>query len=87
MSCLLLNPEDPPPGDGSQTRNRRAVAAGAGGVGLGVAAVSTLWSAPLWVGIALCLMAIALLVMATLILFGRRDDPTDRLIRIIKAWR
>jgi hypothetical protein len=87
MSCLPLDPEDPPPEDSSTSQTRRGLLAGVGSVGVGATAASALWSAPAWVGIGLFALALSLLAMAGMILFGRRDVPKKRLIEIIKAMR
>ncbi len=72
----------------SARRTRRGVVVAVGGSGLGVGAVvASLSAAPWWAGVALCAVALALLVMAALILFGRRADPSERLIQIIKTMQ
>lgn len=88
MSCQSpFDLEDPPLGDGPGRSARSGLLAGAGGLGVGVTAVSVFWSSPWWVGAALCALTLTLLTMAGMILFGRRDDATKRLIKIIKALR
>lgn len=88
MSRQLLDPEDPSPENNRANQARRGVLGiGVGGLGIGASAVAAMSSTPLWLGIALATLALALLVMAAMILFGRRDAPTRRLIKIIRALR
>jgi hypothetical protein len=88
MSRQLLDPKDPSPGNNAASKARRnALGVGVGGLGVGTFVAAATSSMPLWLGIALAALALALLVMAAIILFGKRDDPTHRLIKIIRACR
>jgi hypothetical protein len=97
MSRGPLGVDDPSVGERSRLpiasqppqlyQTRRRLAAGTSGLGAVATALGAFWSASPWLGVALFVLTSGLLVVATMILFSRRADATNRLIEIIKAVR
>lgn len=87
----LHGPPDGSGDDGSHPRQaplreRRGLLAGIGACGIG-AVLLAIWQAPAWAAVTLSILAIVLVASVVMLLFGDRETPLERLLKIIKALR